>query len=121
MGWTADAVNAILASLDRKEPNLVTWAEVMSYLEKEGQRREMRHDSGLFDRGVTRLVEDGETVRLGAASKTEYNVDLLLEVKGGLLFTVFENGIAHFLDPKTFDVVSEFDFKDRFKIKPVQE
>jgi hypothetical protein len=48
----------MMAELDRKDPERVTWCEFVEWLEIEGSKRDKMHDTSLHDTGKTRIVSD---------------------------------------------------------------
>lgn len=95
-----------LQNLDRKQDNQVTWAEFLTFLSGEGQRREKVLNALLYGNSIQRLKQKARhrLLRDSDNSKaTEYNVTRLMQIplfegKYQLVLAVFENSQVRLMD-----------------------
>ncbi len=46
-----------MSQLDVRQPGRITWSEFIAWMDKEGGKREKRHDAELYQKGLTRVTE----------------------------------------------------------------
>ena len=102
-------IEKIIATLDHKDKEKITWSEFLDWFSNEGKTRQKIHNAGLYKTGITRIVEDQSNFQGSQPSsefrlsqnRTEYRVESVhsVEVTGPrkslhILLCIFENKVA---------------------------
>ena len=121
-----EALWRLLSSMNSKNPDKITWNELLTNLIAEGARREQVNDAMLYGYGVKRLNKiDSQSLKSDTAKgdkAVEHYVDNMLLIKHKntkMLLTLFANKQAKLLDLKSLQQVQEIKFKSDYgKPKP---
>ena len=71
--WNEDKASHMVQSLDHKDPERILWSEFLDWFNNEGRAREKIHNAGLYQSGLTRIVEDFSNVS-GVQPSSEFRL-----------------------------------------------
>ena len=114
-----ESENKLYITIDRLSDNRLTWREFMEWFQRQGDVRDQVHTAQINQMGITR-VSEGDTFHL-TNKRVEPKVDIILpvyfkELKKHLIFMVFENKNAIFINQETMMQIKNLRFQQVYQV-----